>query len=74
MTNADKIRAKSDEQLATDYAALTFWADETDMPYYSGPEEEDSHLNFDEAYNKWLRWLKQEASNHDVVTEENEKA
>ena len=74
MTNADKIRAKSDEQLAFAYTALTFWADETGWQYYSGPEEGDSELTFDEAYKKWLQWLKQEASNHNVVTKENEKA
>ena len=51
MTNADKIRAMTDEELANLLAHYDNWTEEAD-------------LHEVEIYKRWLDWLKQEVSDN----------
>lgn len=50
LTNADRIRAMTDEELARRFATLNEWT-----------QEAPANFNHEDVYQFWLDWLKQEA-------------
>lgn len=60
MTNADKIRAMTDEQLAAMCAGHSYIQDSAwdGMGAYNGPNGDVFSTN-QEAVDAWLKWLKQ---------------
>lgn len=61
MTNADKIRTMTDEQLAAMCAGHTYYQESAwSQPTYGGPNGDVYYTN-QEAVDAWVKWLKRPA-------------